>query len=145
MIVFNNKDHGRVLAASIPRWFNPETDPVISHVRDSDGALLGGVFYDGLTGPCIFIHQCGFDKRWLSRDMLWAAFHYPFVQLKCSKVCGTIPSGNPKLLALNEKLGFKVEASIKDAYPDGDMLVLSMTRGECPWLSIKPRTIRVAQ
>jgi RimJ/RimL family protein N-acetyltransferase len=144
MIVFNNKDHGRIISAAIPRRFNAEFDPVISNLRDEDNALLGGVTFDGYTGEggCIFMHQAGFSKRWISRDMLWAAFDYPFNQLKVKKICGTIPSGNPKLLALNHRLGFKVEHSIEDGYPGGNMLVLSMTRGECPWLSIKPKGIR---
>jgi RimJ/RimL family protein N-acetyltransferase len=139
MIVFGNTDHGFQIAKAIPRNYNPLLDPVISHT-DSDGKLLGGVIYDGLTGPCIFAHQASFNKRWLSRDMLWVMFDYPFNQLKCKKICGTIPSSNLGLLAFNVKLGFKVEATIKDAYPDGDMLVMSMTRDECRWLDIKQRS-----
>lgn len=137
---FNNIEHGHLIAKAIPRCFNPEKDPVISNVAD-DGTLLGGVIYDGHTGPCIFIHQAGFSKYWMSRDMLWAAFHYPFNQLKVKKLCGTIPSSNSKLLEINVKLGFKVEAVIADAYPDAHMLVMSMTRDECRWLRLKPRTI----
>jgi len=141
MIVFNNIEHGKAIAAAIPRNFNPEKDPVISNV-DASGKLLGGVIYDGCTGSCIFIHQAGFSKHWLSRDMLWVAFDYVFNQLKCSKVCGTIPSCNQPLLALNLKLGFKVEAVIVDGYPGADMLVLSMTRDECRWLKLKPTSLK---
>lgn len=136
-IEFGNVDHGAEIARAIPRRFNPACDPVISNAR-ADGTLLGGVIYDGYTGPCIFIHQAGFSKFWLSRDMLWVAFDYPFNQLGCSKLCGTIPSTNPGLLAINLKLGFRVETKIEHAYPGGDMLILSMTRDECPWLKIKP-------
>jgi RimJ/RimL family protein N-acetyltransferase len=141
MILLNNKEHGRLIARAIPRNYNPEVDPVISHV-DASGKLLGGVIYNGCTGPCIFAHQASFSKHWLSRDMLWVLFDYPFNQLGCKKICGTIPSSNPSLLAFNRKLGFNVEAVIKDAYPDGDMLVMSMTKDECRWLGIKPRGLR---
>lgn len=140
MIEFNNRDHGQVIADAIPRCFNREKDVVISNVRD--GKLLGGAILDGYTGPCIFIHQAGFDKRWLSKDMLWVIFDYAFNQLGCSKVAGTIPSTRTQLLAFNVRLGFKVEAVIKDAYPGADMLVISMTRDECPWLKIKPSTLQ---
>ena len=140
MIVFGNKAHGEAIAAAIPRRFNPACDPVISNVSET-GELLGGVIYDGYTGPCIFIHQAGFSKFWLTRDMLWTAFDYPFNQLGCSKVCGTIPSTNQDLLILNMKLGFRIEARIAGAYVGGDMLVLSMTRDECKWLGITPRGI----
>lgn len=141
MIEFNNVAHGKRIAFAIPRNYNPAVDPVISHT-DASGKLLGGVIYEGLTGPCIFAHQAAFDKRWLSKDMLWVVFDYPFNQLKCKKICGTIPSSNPGLLAFNLKLGFSVEAVIKDAYPDGDMLVMSMKRDECRWLGLKPRGLR---
>jgi hypothetical protein len=140
VIVFGNKEHGRLIASAIPRNYNDQADHVISRV-DSRGKLLGGVIFDGCTGPCIFVHQAAFDKHWLSRDMLWVAFHYPFIQLGCKKLCGTIPSSRPELLDLNVKFGFSVEAIIKDAYPDGDMLVMSMTRDECRWLKLKPRQL----
>lgn len=138
MILFNNSDHGKRIAHAIPRNYNPAVDPVISHV-DAEGKLLGGVIYDGYTGPCVFAHQAAFSKHWLSRDMLWMIFDYPFNQLKVKKICGTIPSCNQALLAFNFKLGFTVETAIKDAYPDGDMLILSMTRASCRWLNVKPR------
>ena len=138
MIHFNNAEHGRRIAGAIPRMFNPNVDPVISRT-DEEGKLLGGGIYDGFTGTCIFIHQAGFSKRWMSRDLLWVAFDYPFNQLGCYKVCGTIPSTNPELLDINLRLGFTIEAMIGGAYPGGDMLVLSMTREACPWLKLKPR------
>lgn len=141
MIVFNNATHGAEIAAAIPRRFNPVCDPVISNV-DQNGKLRGGVIYDGFTRNCIFMHQAGFDKRWMTKDLLWAVFDYPFNQLGCIKVCGTIQAANTELLAFNERLGFKVETSIKDAYPTGDMLILSMTRAECRWLKITPQGIR---
>jgi RimJ/RimL family protein N-acetyltransferase len=141
MILFNNKEHGERIARRIPRNYNAAVDPVISRV-DKDGKLLGGVIFDGWTGSCVFAHQGSFDPHWLSRDMLWTCFDYPFNQLKVKKICGTIPSSNPKLLELNLKFGFKVEAVIKDGYRDSDMLVMSMTRDECRWLNIKPRGLR---
>ena len=141
MIQMGNIEHGAAIARAIPRMFNPACDTVISNVT-SEGNLLGGVIYDGHTGPCIFIHQAGFDKHWLSRDMLWVAFHYPFVQLNCSKLCGTIPSSNTALLSFNCRLGFSEETRIKDAYPDGDMIILSMKRDDCRWLKLQPRGLQ---
>lgn len=141
MIVFDDKAHGATLAAAIPRCFNPSVDKVISRV-DDDGRLLGGVIYDNYTRNCVFIHQAGFSKRWLTGDMLWVAFDYPFNQLKVHKLAGTIPSSKPWLLKFNQRMGFREECRIKDAYPDGDMIVLTMTRDECPWLKLKPKVLQ---
>lgn len=141
MIRFGDIAAGHAIARAIPRCYNPMTDAVISH-HDADGKLLGGVIYDGYTINNIFIHQAGFSKMWLVGDMLRLAFDYPFNQLKVHKLCGTIPSVDTKLLEFNRRLGFKEECRIKNAYPDGDMIVLSMTRAECRWLRFRPRTVR---
>lgn len=139
MIKFNNPEHGYLIAAAIPRPYNPDVDVVISHVT-SEGNLLGGVIYEGFTGGCIFMHQAGFDSRWLVGNMLWLVFDYPFNKLKVNKVAGTINSTNEELLAFNERLGFKEEARIKDAYRDGgDLIVMTMDRASCRWLNIKPK------
>ncbi len=138
MIEFNNVVHGFKIAAAIPRPYNPATDIVISHVT-SIGNVLGGVIYEGFTGGCIFMHQAGFHKRWLGGNMLWIVFDYPFNQLRVNKVAGTINSKNKELLDFNMRLGFKEEARIRGAYPDGDLLVLTMPREECRWLKLKPK------
>jgi hypothetical protein len=140
MIVFNNKEHGFTIAKAIPRIFDPAADQVISRV-DKGGRLLGGVIYEGMISNCIFMHQAGFDKRWMMGDMLWVLFDYPFNQLKLGMVCGTIPSSKPELLDFNLRLGFKIECSIKGAYVDGDLIVMAMRRDECRWLKLQPRTL----
>lgn len=137
-IEFNNIAHGWAIAGAIPRNFNPALDPVISHTNNL-GELLGGVIYDGWTGSCIFMHQASFHKSWLSREYLWVVFDYPFNQLGCLKVCGTIPSGNQTLLEFNKRIGFIQEAKIEGGYPDGDLLVLSMKRDQCRWLDYTPK------
>lgn len=138
MIEFGNMVHGFKIAAAIPRPYNPAIDVVISKVTP-EGNLQGGVIYDGFTGGCIFMHQAGFSKGWLVGNMIWIVFDYPFNQLHVKKVAGTINSNNKELLDFNLRLGFKEEARIKDAYPDGDMLVLTMERADCRWLKIKPK------
>ena len=137
-IEFNNAVHGFKIAAAIPRPFNAASDQVISRVT-SEGNVLGGVIYDGYTGGCIFMHQAGFSKNWLTGNMIWLVFDYPFNQLLVNKVAGTINSNNKELLDFNRRLGFKEEARIKNAYHDGDMVVLTMGRAECRWLKVKPK------
>ena len=138
MIELNNKVHGYQIAAAIPRPYNPDNDFVISRVTP-EGNLMGGVIYDDYTGNCIFMHQASFDSRWLTGNMMWIVFDYPFNKVGVSKVAGTINSKNEELLAFNLRLGFKEEARIKDAYRDGDLVVLTMERAACRWLKIKPK------
>jgi hypothetical protein len=138
---FNNMMHGVEIAMAIPRILNPAADRVISRTT-TDGELLGGVIYESMISNCLFMHQAGFSKNWLSPEMLWLIFDYPFNQLRMGKVCGTVPSSKLELVEFNQRLGFEVEARIKDAYKDGDLVIMTMRREACRWLRYKPRTIR---
>jgi hypothetical protein len=138
MIEIGNQVHGFRIAAAIPRPYNPTVDIVFSHVT-SLGNLLGGVIFDGYTGSCVFMHQAGFHKNWLVGNMLWMVFDYPFNQLKVKKVAGAINSSKQELLDFDLRLGFKEEGRIRGAYPDGDMIIMTMAREECRWLKLKPK------
>jgi hypothetical protein len=143
MIEFDNIEHGERIALHIPRAYRPGFDHVISRTSDRTGELLGGVLLGDFTGSMLFIHQAGFHPNWISPDLLWVVFDYAFNQVKAVKLCGTVPSGNQELLALNEKLGFKVESRIADGYPGGnDLVAMTMTPDECRWLKLKPRKMR---
>ncbi|MCK1742169.1 GNAT family N-acetyltransferase [Bradyrhizobium sp. 139] len=132
MITAGNIEHARAIAKEAGCHFNPECDVVMS--REENGKLLGGVIFTGYTGASIGLHVAGFDPHWINRDMLWITFHYPFEQLGVQKITGTIPTGNPKAVLFNRKLGFVEEARIADIFPDGDLLIMSMRKENCRWL-----------
>lgn len=136
MLEFNNPEHGRIIAAGAGVQFNSAVDIVIANVRNK--VMTGGVIYNGYTGASINLHSYGIDPNWASRDMLWITFHYPFVQLGCRKLFGQIPANNSHALDFDLKLGFKIEARIKDVFPDEDLIVVSMVREDCRWLKLKP-------
>ncbi len=140
MIEFNNTQHGYTIASAAGVPFNPEVDVVIS--RSVGSNLLVGVILNEYTGSSINSHIAGFDPRWVSHDMIWVVFHYVFVQLGCSKMFGQVPSTNSKALEFDRKLGFKVEARIKEVFPDGDLIVLAMKKADCRWLRLKPRHLK---
>lgn len=125
------------IAAAVSCVYAPTHDHCIARVKD--GRLLGGVIYQGYTGASVEIHVAGFDPHWLSRDILWAAFGYAFIQLGCLKVIGRVQATNERALEFDLKLGFKEEARISDVYPDGDLLILTMRREDCRWLNLPPR------
>lgn len=102
----------------------------------SDGRILGGFVYDGYNGKSIRMHVAG-EGNWLSEELLHMAFWYPFEQLKVTKVIGLIESTNPRCIRLAKRLGFVQEAEIKDAAPDGDWLILTLTREQCKYLGDK--------
>lgn len=140
MFRFNNSVDGMAIAAKAGAVYNAACDMCIARVEK--GQLIGGVIYSGYTGASINIHMAGFRPNWVNKDMLWIAFHYPFVQLEVKKIFGQVGTHRPEILKIDLQLGFKVEATIKDVYPEGDMLVLSMYKDDCRWLDLKPVNIQ---
>lgn len=105
---------------------------------EEDGKLIAGVVYDSYNGASCCMHVAAVSgKRWMTREYLWACFAYPFVQLKVKKVLGPVGSANMPARAFDEHLGFVLEAALKDAHPDGELLIYSMTRSQCRWLNIR--------
>jgi hypothetical protein len=140
MIETNQPWIGYAIAGAAGAMFNPASDIVIANV--SGERLLGGVIFEGYTGASFSMHVAGFAPNWMSRDLMWAVFTYAFVQIGVKKLITTTPEDNLKSLALNERLGFKREAVIEDAFPSGDAIIMSMRREDCRWLSLKPTTIQ---
>lgn len=141
MITINDVLHGMAIAQAAGHIFNPDTDPVVSRVVA--GRLAGGVTYTGYTKASIYMHVAGFLPGWGSRDLLWTVFHYPFVQLGCSKVFGEIRADRPQMLEFALKLGYHVEARLEGRFPDCDALILAMRREDCRWLKLRPTGVTV--
>jgi RimJ/RimL family protein N-acetyltransferase len=101
---------------------------------ERDGELVGGVMYEGFNGPNIWVHCAGVG-RWITKDLLKAAFAYPFVQLGVSNVWGWVDASNQKARRLDEHLGFTQQAVLTGAAKDGgDVIIYRMTREECRFL-----------
>ena len=113
-----------------------------SFSRRKDGELMGGVVYQRYTHSSVLMHVASFMPNWLCRDLLWLAFHYPFVQLGVGRVFGLVHEKNDEALTFDRKLGFEIETRIRKVYPDGDQIVLVMERDTCRWLKLEPRYMR---
>jgi RimJ/RimL family protein N-acetyltransferase len=139
LIYLNEPEHGHAIAHAAGGHFNEACDRVIARVRD--GKLLGGVVFDHYNEASICIHTASFAPLWVNRDLLWATFHYPFVQLGVKKLFGQVNESNAASIKFVSSVGFTVEARIKDVFPDGDLLLFSMYREDCRWLDLKPRGV----
>ena len=148
MIRFNHAPDGYAIESKIlgkdnvvtDVSFNPKADIVISRVEGEK--LLGGVILRDWNGASILMHVAGFAPNWLTRDFLWVIFDYPFNQLGCKKVLALVSASNLHAIEFDKKIGYREECRISDADPHGDLVVLSMRREDCRWLSIKPKGIK---
>lgn len=95
--------------------------------------LMGVVGYDNFNGASVMMHSAG-EGNWLTKEMLHAVFHYPFDVCKVHMLIGLVPSGNSQAIRFNSHIGFKVDTVLHGAHPDGALVVMTMTRGECRYL-----------
>jgi RimJ/RimL family protein N-acetyltransferase len=144
MIVHNNPSATHLIAHAAGVVFNADFDVCLARIEEKDGMAVtrGGIIIQNYNKASIYLHMAGFDGRWINTDMLWITFDYPFNQLKVRKILCPIPSKNTRSLAINLRLGFKIEARIADVFPDDDMILTSIVRENCRWLDIKPKGIQ---
>lgn len=129
-----------------------ELDPVLAFMRqhqplalcegmqciglERDGRLVAGVAYEGFSGRNIWMHVAAEPGgRWVTRSYARACFAYPFLQLGVDAVRGYVSESNERAMRFDQHLGFKPEARLVGAAPDGgDVLILVMRRESCRYV-----------
>jgi hypothetical protein len=120
--------------------FSPGYDH--SFVACRDGQPIGGITVCKYLGNSVTLHMAGDDKHWCSRDLLWFTFNYVFDQLGCYKALAPLRSDQDRIIAMDTRGGWSLEAVVRDAYAPGvHMLIIGMTKASCPWLKYKPRNL----
>ena len=110
---------------------------VIGNVDPNTHEIRGVVGYDGWNGAACEMHMAG-SPGWITRELIWAAFDYPFNQAKCNVVIAKVPSGNTQALDIDRRLGFKTACILDGAHPDGALHILTMQKSDCRWLKGNP-------
>lgn len=129
----DNKDLiGPWVFRRINRAWAPEGREALGLV-DGDRVLAGAVFED-YTGRAVTGHMAIAHSNVPLRKLLGSVFYYVFVDLGVDKFLGFVDSTNLAALKLDVKLGFRPEAVIKDVFPNGDLIIMSMDKAECRWL-----------
>lgn len=134
----------RINDASDSRWAGERIGVEDWGMHSSIAWLKGGerqcvLVYNCYVHPDICIHVAAAPgRRWMTREMLWMAFDYPFNQLECERVTGLVPESNKAAIRLDEHLGFKYEGTKRRAWKNGESLIyFGMLREECRWLGVK--------
>ena len=147
MIRINDVHATKMIAQASVIEFVPRIHHCIADYSVED-QLKGGVLFTNYRVGSVAIHMAGFRKNWVSKAMLYLAFHFPFQQLKVKKLFGTVPERNVAARNSNLRLGFKVEYMTEDVYAHEDgvngMYLMSMTKAECRWLDMKMPFIEYA-
>jgi RimJ/RimL family protein N-acetyltransferase len=129
-IVASNPDHLKFLCDKI-EYVPTVNMRGITLLSDGEPVLIVG--YDGWTEGSVVMHQWAKEPRYFGRDILRAAFQYPF-GAGLQVVFGQVRSDNPAALEADRKIGFSTVAVIPDAYGPGvDMHFLQLRRENCRW------------
>ena len=104
--------------------------------QEIDGEVKAVIAYTNFQEKSCCMHVASIQDGWISKDLLWAAFDYPFNKLKVKVILATVASTNEEALKLDRHLGFVDKAYIEDAHTDGDLVILAMRRENCRWLDI---------
>lgn len=123
-----------VVARTGGTWI-PETFSAIGLAED--GVIVAGTCYEQFNGRSVVMSVA--LEQPLTPRFLFASFDYPFNQLGATKVIGLVDSQNLAAVRLDRHLGFELEATLKEAGPRGDLLIFTMTRDQCKWLSLGKR------
>ena len=110
--------------------------PNVAIGLEEDGELIAGVSYDSWNGSSLHAHIAALPGRnWLTRDYLRLGFGYPFLQLGCKKIIGMVGSGNLQVQRFQKHLGYRLEATLDGAHPDGALLVYTLVKEDCRWIT----------
>ena len=105
--------------------------------QEINGEIGAVVAYTNFQDKSCCMHVASIVPNWISKDLLWASFDYPFNKAKVKVILAAVSSNNDEALKLNRHLGFVDKAYIEDAHVDGDLVILAMRRENCRWLDIK--------
>lgn len=102
--------------------------------KSQSGSILGVVIFSRFTtGNCeITVASC--TPHFITKRFAYAVALYPFVQLGCRRVTAFIAVDNAKSLSLAQQLGFRIEGTVREWFPDSDAYILGLLREDCKWI-----------
>ena len=134
-VVTDNQEH---LRGWITGVLGMQFSPYATFIgQEIDGQVKAVVAFDNILDKSCMMHTAAIVPNWISKDLLWACFDYPFNILKVKVILATVASTNKEALKLDRHLGFVDKAYIEDAHIDGDLVILAMRVEDCRWLDIK--------
>ena len=95
---------------------------------EKDGVLVAGAVFENWNGSNMFAHQrCDSPPR----EYWFQVVNYIFNQIKVKRCTACVESDNHKAIKLNKHIGFVIEATLKDAGRNGDLLIMTLWPENC--------------
>lgn len=91
--------------------------------------------YTAFIGKTCQMHMVNLKGGYTPKDLLKAAFDYPFNQCGIEKTFGLVNSNNTKAMEYDQKLGFKEIMRFAGMHEDnGDIVIFEMNKADCRWI-----------
>lgn len=97
---------------------------------DSDGKLIAGLVFYNCNGVNLEVN-IALSGKTFPIGLLKAGLHYVFSQLKVKRLTFTITEANIASQTLVRRLGAFPEATLRDAAPEGDLLIFALFPSDC--------------
>lgn len=129
MIVTDKYRVGPWVADRINGQFTPENSAAIGL---ESGQMVAGVIYENWNRASVVCHIA--VEGLLTPRYMAAIFDYPFNVLGVRKIIVPVADSNLKSINFVCKLGFRKEAQLLDAHPDGSLGLFTMNREQCKFI-----------
>lgn len=121
------------VAQRIGGVFTPANSVAIG--LEKDGTLIAGIMYEHWNGRSIVAH-IAIEGR-MTPAFVGAIFDYAYNVCGAEKAIVPVGSHNVKSQKLVEHMGFSEEGRLKDAQPDGDIILYTLKKSDCRFLGEK--------
>lgn len=125
MLVFDADQVYAYLKSRMPGLLRLEGGVGIGWSRD--GELRAGAVFEQHNGTSVWAHVA-IDDGHLPRKFLRAFLAYPFEVCRVQAVRGYVEASNHRLRHLARRLGAVEEAILKQATPNGDVVICTLWR-----------------
>ena len=122
---------GRWVAEQMNGSFSETTSTALGLQKET-GEIIAGVIYENWNKRSVVAHMAITGR--ITKTYLGAIFRYAYEKCGVNKVILPVSSGNDKSNKFVKHLGFTEEARIRDAAPDGDIVIYSLAKSECRFL-----------
>lgn len=122
---------GEWVADRVGGKYHPDDSQAIG--LEKNGEIIAGVIFERYNGQSMWMHVA-IEGR-LTPSYLKAVFKYAFIDCDVEKLIGTVASTNVKAIKFDENLGFTEECRIRDATPDGDIILYTMSKEQCRFIN----------
>ena len=104
-------------------------------VLDTAGRIQGMAGFDGWT-PNSVVVTLALNAPMAFKKLIWALFHYAFVQAGRGVMLATVKGGNAKSIKLCKHVGMREVYRVRDGIAVGeDLIIFEMRREECRWIA----------